>query len=228
MADSGICRPVFFADVLRLWRVKWAAIFWSFQRCVTGLGSGLRLVHSRTFSLWAILVCAMVEICVFSVCQSVTDNWSNQRCLCLCSLLFARIHFCLYSTLIYIQNLFGWGKKVITHNWYPKQNKEGIQTRRVFILSADITHNSSLQSGKKITWLLPTAVCLYSLFYWDSDKRAASCVAASDYSTKQQFLKAARVWRFLRHWLTAVNTFLKQRKREIIKLWQFKRYFSKP
>lgn len=64
------------------------------------------------------------NLCFFSVCQNVADNLRNQRCLCLCSLLFAQIHFCLCSTLIYIQNLFGWGKKS-SHTTDTFQTEQG-------------------------------------------------------------------------------------------------------
>lgn len=56
------------------------------------------------------------------------------------------------------------------------------------------------------TRLLLTAVCLCFLFCCGSDKCTTSHALASDYCAKQQFLKAACVWRFLRHWLMAVKT----------------------
>lgn len=60
--------------------------------------------------------------------------------------------FCLCLTQIYIQNLFGWGKVITTLTLCAadttKQNNDHIQTRGIFILLADMTCNSSLQSVK--------------------------------------------------------------------------------
>lgn len=68
--------------------------------------------------------------------------------------------FCLCLTQIYIQNLFGWEKVITTLTICApdttKQNNDHIQTRHVFILLADMAHNSSLQSAKThiYYWLL--------------------------------------------------------------------------
>lgn len=100
-----------------------------------------------------------LALCVFSVCQNVTDDLSNQRCLCLCSLLFAQIHLWLCST-HHSQNLFGWGKKVITHNWYL-QTEQGGYTNAACLYLVDWYNSQQLFTVWEKNNMFLTDCCLF-------------------------------------------------------------------